>query len=122
MYETETKCPYWKSDTSDVPGDRTVSCHSRGDTKLHHDKASDKILSSCPTYNRWPLSEQNILLPDTNSRTGYIFFPSFNAGGSSTQDVTVTSPLQAGTLPDAAVKSGIALTVAEKEKFYEQSQ
>ena len=73
-------------------------------------------MTACSSANLSPLCEQKHL-PENNSRPGDVYWPSFIAGQPAALDVTITSPLQASLISDAARTCGFALTLAEDRKI-----
>ena len=69
-------------------------------------------MTACSSANLSPVSEQKHL-PENNSRPVDVYLPSFIAGQPAALDVTITSPLQASLISDAARTCGFALTLAE---------
>ena len=123
LYDSDRRCPYCKSAILDIFGDHAVSCHGRGDIISRHDRVRDTTMTACPSANLSPVCEQKHLLPENNSRPGDVYFPSFIAGQPAALDVTITSPLQASLISDAAGTCGFALTLAEDRKighYYEK--
>ena len=74
-------------------------------------------MTACSSSNISPVCEQKHLLPENTSRPGNVYLPSFIAGQPAALDVTITSPLQATLISDAARKCGFALTLAEDKKL-----
>ena len=117
LYDSDRRCPYCKSATLDIFGDDAVSCHGRGDIISRHDRVRDTIMTACSSANLSPVFQQKYLLPENNSRPGDVYLPSFIAGQPEALDVTITSPLQACLISDAARTCGFALTLAEDKKI-----
>ena len=122
LYQNERKCPFCKSGTLDAIGDHEVSCHCLGDMISCHDRIRNKIILACSGALLSPISEQNSLLADNNSRPGDIFLPVWKAGQPAALDVSVTSPLQSSLIINASEKSGFALSAAEDRKYEQYAQ
>ena len=116
LYDSD-RCPYCKSAILDIFGDRAVSCQGRGDIISRHDRVRDTIMTACSSANLSPVCEQKHLLPENNSRPGDVYLTSFIAGQPAALDVTITSPLQASLISDAARTCGFALTLAEDKDW-----
>ena len=65
----------------------------------------------------FPLYVSLYLLPKNNSRPSDVYLPCFIAGQPAALDVTITSPLQASLISDAARTSGFDLTLTEDRKI-----
>ena len=117
LYDSDKRCPYCKSAILDIIGDHAVSCHGRGDIISRHDRVRDRIMTASSSANLSPVCEQKHLLPENNSRPGDVYLPSFIAGQPAALDVTITSPLQASLISDAARTCGFALTLVEYRKI-----
>ena len=117
LYDSDRRCPYCMSAISDIFGDHAVSCHGRGDIISRHDRVRDAIMAACSSANLSPVCEQKYLLPENNSRPGDVVLPSFITGQPAALDVTITSPLQASLISDAARTCGFALTLAKDRKI-----
>ena len=63
------------------------------------------------------MQKRCINLPENNSRPGDMYLPSFIAGQPAALDVTITSPLQASLISDAARTCGFALTLAKDREI-----
>ena len=111
------RCPYCKSAILDIFGDHAVSCQGRGDIISRHDRVRDTIMTACLSANLSPVYEQKHILPENISRPGDVYLPIFIAGQPAALDVTITSPLQASPISDAARTCGFALTLAEDRKI-----
>ena len=101
----------------DIFGDHAVSCHGRGDIISRRDRAQDAIMAAYSSANISPVCEQKHLLPEKKLRPGDVCLLSFIAGQPAALDVTITSPLQASLISDAARTYGFALTLAEDRKI-----
>ena len=117
LYDSNRRCTYCESAILDIFGDHAVSCHKRGDIISRHDRVRDAIMAACSSANLSPVCEQEHLLPQNNSRPGDVYLPSFIAGPPPALDVTITSPLQASLISDAARTCGFALTLAEDKDW-----
>ena len=115
LHDSEIRCPYWKSANLDIFGDHDV-CHGRGDIISRHDRIRDTIMAACSSANLSPVCEQKHL-PGNNSKPGDVYLPNFIAGQPAALHVTLTSPLQASLLSDAARTCGFALTLATDRKI-----
>ena len=91
LYDSDRRCPYFKSAILDIFGDHAVSCHGRGNIISRHDRVRDTIMKACSSANLSPVCEQKHL-PENNSRPGDVYLPSFIAGQPAALDVTITSP------------------------------
>ena len=89
----------------------------RGDAIARHDRIRDKKVFACSSANLSPVVEKNILVPESQSRPGDIFVPTWKAGKPAAFDVTVTSSLQSNSLTNAATKAGYALDAADERKY-----
>ena len=74
-------------------------------------------MTACSSANLSPVCEQKHLLPGNNSRPGDMYLPKFIAGQPAALAVTITSPLQASLISDAARTCGFPLTLAEDRKI-----
>ena len=116
VYDAERKCPFCKAGFLDIYGDHAIACHGRGDAIARHDRIRDKLVSACSSANLSPVVEKN-LIPESQSRPGDIFVPTWKAGKPAAFDVTVTSSLQSNSLTNAATKAGYALDAADERKY-----
>ena len=116
LYDSDRRRPYCKSAILDILGDHAVSCHGRGDI-ISHDRVRDTITTACSSANFSPACEQKHLLQENTSRPSDVYLPSFIAGQPAALDVTITSPLQASLISDAARTCGFAITLAEDRKI-----
>ena len=98
-------------------GDHILSCHGRGDIISRHDRVRDTIMAACLSANRSPVSEQEHLLPENNSRPGDVYLHSFIAGQPAALDVTITSPLQASFISDVSRTFDFIVALAEERKI-----
>ena len=98
----ERKCLYCQNGRLGKLGDRTLSCHDRGDTISRHVRVRDRILAACSDANLEPVCKQKILIPDKNSRPGDIYLPSWSAGQPTALDFTITSTMQPSLISHAA--------------------
>ena len=94
VYDAERKCPFCKAGVLDIYGDHAIACHGRGDAIARHDRIRDKLVSACSSANLSPVVEKKNLIPESQSRTGDIFVPTWKAGKPAAFDITVTSSLQ----------------------------
>ena len=74
-------------------------------------------MSACSSANLPPVVEKENLIPETQSRPGDIFVPTWKAGKLAAFDVTVTSLLQSNSLTNAGTKSGYAPDAADERTF-----
>ena len=74
-------------------------------------------MSACSSSNLSPVVEKKNLIPESHSRPGDIFVPTWKAEKPAAFDVTVTSLLQFNSLTNAATKAGYALDAADERKF-----
>ena len=80
LYDSNRRCPNFKSAVLDIFGDHAVSYHGRGDIISRHDRVRDTIMTACSSANLSPVWEQKHLLPEKNSKPGDVYLPSFTAG------------------------------------------
>ena len=116
VYDAERKCPFCKAGVFDIYGDHAIACHGWGDAIARHDRIRDKLVSACSSANLSPVVEKKNLIPESQSRPGDIFDPTWKAGKPAAFDVTVTSSLQSNSLTNAATKAGYALDAADERK------
>ena len=74
-------------------------------------------MPACSSANLSPVVEKNKLIPESQSRPGDSFVPTWKAGKPVAFDVTVTSSLQYNSLTNAATKAGYALDSADERKY-----
>ena len=74
-------------------------------------------MAACSSANFSPDCEQKHLLPENNSKSGDVYLPSFLAGQPGALNVTITFPLQASLISDAAITCGFALNLANDRKI-----
>ena len=63
------------------------------------------------------ISSGKKLIPESQSRLGDIFVPTWKAGKSAAFDETVISPLQSNSLTNAATEAEYAFDAADEEKY-----
>ena len=90
VYDAERKCPFSKAGVLDIYGDYAIACHGRGDAIARHDRIRDKIVSACSSANLSPVVEKKNLIPESQSRPGDIFVPTWKAGKPAAFDVTLS--------------------------------
>ena len=117
VYDAERKCPFCKAGVLDIYGDHAIACHGRGDAIARHDRIRDNLVSACSSANLSPVVEKKNLIPESQSRPGDIFVPTWKAGKPAAFDVTVTSSLQSNSLTNADTKAGYALDAADERKY-----
>ena len=98
VYDEERKCPFCKAGVFDNYGDHAIACHGGGDAIAGHDQIRDKIVSACSSANLSPVVEKKNLTPESQSRPGDIFVPTWKAWKPAAFDVTVTSSMQSKSL------------------------
>ena len=103
-------------------GDNAFSCHRRGDNVSRHVKVRDTIMAACSSANLYSVCEKKHLLPENNSRPVDVYLPSFIAGQPAALDVTITCPLQASFISEAARTCGFAPTLTEDGKIGHYNQ
>ena len=108
---------FCKAGVFDIYGDHAIACHGRGDAIARHDRNRDKIVSACSSANLSLVVEERNLIPESQSRPGDIFIPTWKAGKPAAFDVTVSSSLQSNSLTNAATKAGYALDAADERKY-----
>ena len=116
VYDAERQCPFCKAGVLDICGDHAIACHGRGDAIARHDRIRNKIVSACSSPNLSPVVRKN-LIPESQSRPGDIFVPTWEAGIPAAFDVTGTSTLQSNSLTNAATKAGYSLDAADERKY-----
>ena len=116
VYDAKRKCPFCKPGVLDIYGHQAMACHGRGDAIARHDRIKDKIVSACSSAYLSPVLEKKNLIPESQSRSGDIFVPTWKAGKPAAFDITVTSSLQSNYLTNAATKAGYALDAADERK------
>ena len=86
VYDAE-RCPFCKAGVLDIYGDHAIACHGREDAIARHDRIRDKIVSACSSANLSPVVEKKNLIPESHSRPGDIFVPTWKAGQPAAFDV-----------------------------------
>jgi hypothetical protein len=108
IYPVQRQCPSCRSAPLDIHGNHSLMCASGGDRISRHNVLRDCLFSLCQSAGLSPRKEEQH--PDDLSRPGDVFLPIWSLGRPAALDISVTHPLQAATVIQAAGTGGFAAT------------
>ena len=117
VYEVEKKFLFCKAGVHDIYGDHAIACHGRGDAIVRHDRIRNKNSVWLLICESLTSSGKKNIIPESQSRPGDIFVPTWKAGKPAAFDVTITSSLQPNSLTNAVTKARYALDAADERKY-----
>ena len=106
VYDAGRKSPFCKAGVLDIYGDHAIACHGRGKAIARLDRIRGKIISAFSSANLSTVVEKKNFIPESQSRPGDVFVPTWKAGKPAAFDITVTSSPQSYSLFNAATKAG----------------
>ena len=115
VFDKEGPCPACLR-MSDKYGDHAMCCGSGGERISRHNHLRDALFDTAVAAGLGPVKEGRFLLPGTDRRPADVLVPNWAAGKDAAMDVTVVTPLQDATLPEAATTPGHALHYAYGNK------
>ena len=121
VYSKDALCPVCSS-PSDRMGDHALGCPKTNDRIARHNTLRDVIYETAASADLGPSKEERHLLPGTIARPGDVVIRRWTDGKDGAIDVTVTSPLAASNVSDAAAKPGAALEKACVRKRRETAE
>ena len=83
-----------------------MCCGSGGERISRHNHLRDALFDTAVAAGLGPVKEGRFLLPGTDRRPADVLVPNWAAGKDAAMDVTVVTPLQDATLPEAATTPG----------------
>ena len=121
VYSNDAECPVCSS-PSDRMGDHALGCCKSNDRISRHNILRDVIFETAASADLGPTKEERHLLPGTIARPGDVLIRRWTDGKDGAIDVTVTSPLAASNVSDAAAKPGASLGKACARKKRETAE
>ena len=102
---------------SDRLGDHAMCCGTGGERIARHNHLRDAVFQTAVAAGLGPTREGRFLLPGDDRRPADVMVPNWAGGRDAALDLTVVTPIQAQTLPQAAFTPGHALTHAYERKM-----
>ena len=102
---------------SDCLGDHAMCCGTGGERIARHNHLRDAVFQTAVAAGLGPTREGRFLLPGDDRRPADVLVPNWAGGRDAAMDLTVVTPIQAQTMPQAAFTPGHALTHAYERKM-----
>ena len=116
VFDREGPCPACLR-LSDRLGDHAMCCGTGGERIARHNHLRDAVFQTAVAAGLGPSKEGRFLLPGDDRRPADVLIPNWAGGRDAALDLTVVTPIQAQTLPQAAITPGHALTHAYERKM-----
>ena len=94
-----------------------MCCGTGGERIARHNHLRDAVFQTAVAAGLGPTREGRFLLPGDDRRPADVLVPNWAGGRDAAMDLTVVTPIQAQTMPQAAFTPGHALTHAYERKM-----